>query len=96
MRKTPTVIKIPVRVKKPRCKEYDAAQRVLDYFNSQFENDNFDDIYQHDLIFGIGDVRADITVYPETWEIMEAALLAVQEFLKEEYADDYDFSPLKK
>lgn len=95
MEKKPTVIKIPVRVKKPRCMEYDAAQRVLDYFNEAFDAEN-DDIYDYDIVLGFGPVKATVTLFPETWEILEAALTKVQEFFKEEYADDYDFSPLKK
>lgn len=95
MEKKPAVIKIPVRVKKPRCKEYDAAQRVLDYFNELFDDDRFDPS-QHVLVFGVGNVLAEIPVYADTWEIMDSALSKVQEFFREEYADDCDFSPLKK
>lgn len=95
MKNKKRTINIPVRVKsapkKPRCKEYDAAKRVLDYFYGKLDNE-IDDIYQHDLVFGVGDVRADITIYPETFEIMEEALLKVMDFLKEEYAEDCDFS----
>ena len=95
MKKTPTVINIPVRVKKPRCKEYDAAQRVLDYFDAAFDAEN-DDIYDNDITFGFGPAEAKIWLSPETWDILEGALTQVQKYLKEEYADDYDFSPLKK
>ena len=90
-----TVVKIPVRVKKPRCKEYDAAQRVLDYFNDAFDAEN-GDIYDNDIVLGFGPVRATVPLFPETWEILEEALTQVQEFFREEYADDCDFSPLGK
>lgn len=95
MKKKRAVINIPVRVKKPRCKEYDAAQRVLDYFNDAFDAEN-DDIYDNDIVLGFGPVKATVPLFPETWEILETALVQVQGFFKEEYGDDYDFSPLKK
>ena len=88
-------VKIPVRVKsapkKPRCKEYDAVKRVLDYFYGKFEDDD-GDFYQDDLVLGVGSVTAKVFIAPETWDIMEDALVGIMEYLKEEYAYCYDFS----